>query len=177
MKQPYLKIILISFLLSSCASLPAGAQSGEPFFQVTVGNLDDQIKILTQDDQTVIDISSPSGIGSATLELESGTMPEEMILRLHLRGLEQLRLTSPQTSLEASVSNSNPADVQQRILAASSDSPLSPDHPLWMQVKIVSEQAEKTIPLEEGYFEVSVPTEFLRKAGNSFEVQWTDFFR
>ena len=177
MRSSYIQVFLLSFLLASCASVPAGAQSGEPFFHVTLSNLDDQIDTVTQNGQTIIDIHSPTGIGSASFELESGSMPEQIVLRLHLRGLEELRLTSGQTSMAASVSNSNPAEVQQRILAASSDTPLLPNDPLWMRIEIISPQTEIKIPLEEGYFEVTVPQEFLRKAGKSFEIQWTDFFR
>jgi hypothetical protein len=126
---------------------------------------------------TLIDIDSPSGIGSVILELESGTLPEGIILRLHLKGLEELRLTSAQTSIAASVSNSDPSEVHQRIAAASSDTPLLPGQPLWMEIRIVSEQAVKTLPLEEGYFEITVPKEFIRKAGTSFEIEWIDFHR
>jgi len=161
----------------SCAGVPVNAQSGEPVFVVTTKNKDDQVDIQYENSVAFIDVYSPTGIGSAILELESGTMPGNMILRLHLKGLEELRLTSSQTSIEASVSNSDPSDIHQRIIAASSDSPLLPDHPMWMKIEIVTEQAEKKIPLEEGYFEITVPKEFILKAGNSFEIQWTDFFR
>jgi hypothetical protein len=177
MKRFYLQTVLLSFLLVSCAGQAANAQSGEPVFNVTAKNTDDQIDIQYDDGTALIDITSPSGIGSATLELESGGMPEEIILRLHLRGLEELQLTSDQTSIAASVSNSDPTDIRQRILAASSDTPLLPDQPLWMKVKIVSEQPVNALPMEEGYFEVTIPKEFIQKAGTSFEIAWIDFHR
>ena len=177
MKRSYLETILLSFLLMSCASLPARAQSGDPVFAVTPKNKDDQVDIQYENGTVLINVISPTGIGSATLELESGTMPEEIIVRLHLRGLEEFRLTSAQTSIAASVSNSDPSEVHQRIIAASSDTPLLPSQPLWMKIEIVSEQSVKTLPLEEGYFEVTIPKEFLRKAGTSFEIEWIDFHR
>jgi hypothetical protein len=177
MKPSYVQVFLLSFLLAACAGAPAEAQSGEPAFIVIPKNTDDRVDIRYENGTSFIDIYSPTGIGSAILELESGTMPGGMVLRLHLKGLEELRLTSAQTSLAASVSNSNPSEIQQRVLAASSDTPLLPGDPLWMPLEIISPQAEKTIPLEEGYFEVEVSQEFLRKAGKSFEIQWTDFFR
>ena len=55
--------------------------------------------------------------------------------------------------------------------------PLLPGHPLWMEIEIVSGQPEKKIPLEEGYFEIRLPKEFIRKAGRSFEIAWIDFYR
>lgn len=177
MKSSYLQVFLLSFLLVACAGAPADAQSGEPAFIVIPKNTDDRVDIQYENSTSFIDIYSPTGIGSAILELESGAMPGGMILRLHLQGLEELRLSSSQTSVAASVSNSNPSEIHQRILAASSDSLLSPSDPLWMQIEMISSQAEKKIPLEEGYFEVEISQEFLHKAGTSFEIQWTDFFR
>ncbi len=177
MKRFYVETVLLSLLLVSCAGAPVNAQSGEPDFVVTTKNKDDQINIQYQNGTTLIDVDSPTGIGSAKFQLESGSMPDEIILRLRLKGLEELRLTSAQTSIAASVSNSDPSEVHQRIVAASSDSPLLPSHPLWMKIEIVSEQAVKTLPMEEGYFEITVPKEFLRKAGTSFEIEWIDFYR
>ena len=177
MKRPYLQTILLSFFLISCAGQAANAQAGEPGFTVTTKNEGDRVDLQYENGFTFIDVYSSSGLGSAEFKLTSGTMPEEMVLRLHLKGLEELRLTSAQTSIAASVSNSDSSDIHQRIIAASSDSPLLPSHPLWMKIEIVTEQAEKKIPLEEGYFEVTVPEEFIRKAGNSFEIEWIDFYR
>lgn len=177
MRRSHLEIVLLSFLLVSCAGGPVNAQSEEPVFTVTTKNEADRVSFQNLNARTVIDVVSPTGIGSAAFELESGTLPEEISLRLHLRGLEELRLTSAQTSIAASVSNSDPSEVRQRILAASSDTPLTPGHPLWMEIEIVPEQPEKKIPLEEGYFEVTLPQEFIQKAGNSFEIAWIDFYR
>ena len=177
MKRFYIETILLSFLLVSCAGVPASAQSGEPDFIVTPKNKDDRVNIQHQNGTTLIDVESPTGIGSAKFELESGNMPEQVVLRLHLQGLEEIRLTSSQTSIAASVSNSDPSQVHQRIAAASINTPILPGQPLWMEIEIVSEQAVETLPLEEGYFEVTVPRDFLQKAGNSFEAEWIDFHR
>ena len=154
------------------------AQADEPAFTVVTGNADDETSIQYQNGTAQIDIYSPSGIGFAAVELESGVMPEEMILRLHLQGLEQLQLTSSQESIRASVSSDGSFNVDdQTILSAGTESPLQSGNPLWMEIEVVSGQAEKKIPLEDGYFEVTVPKEFLKNAGTSFEIEWIDFFR
>jgi hypothetical protein len=140
-------------------------------------NPDDQVDIQFENGAARIDIQSPTGIGSASFELESGTMPENITLRLHLMGLEQFRLTSAQDRIAASVSSGEAARVDtQTIFSSGAEAPLLPGHPLWMEIEIVSE-AEKKIPLEQGYFEVTVPPEFIRNAGTTFEVEWIDFFR
>jgi hypothetical protein len=46
-----------------------------------------------------------------------------------------------------------------------------------MEIQIISDQAEQKIPLEQGYFEVTVPQEFIQNAGKTFEIEWIDFYR
>lgn len=163
----------------SCASRPANAQSGdEPVFLVTAKNQDDQINIQYVNGITVIDLQSPTGIGSAKFELESGGMPEKILLRLHLKGLEGFRLISNQATIAASASSGGVFEVSdQRVISSGSEYSIMPIDPLWMKIEIVSDQATKKIPLEEGYFEITVPKEFIRNAGDSFEIQWIDFYR
>ena len=171
--------ILLSFLLISCASQPANAQSGdEPVFSTIAKNQDDQINIQYVSNVTVIDVQSPTGIGSARFELESGGMPENLVLRLHLKGLEEFRLISDQTAIAASASSRGVFDVNdQRVISSGGEYSIMPIDPLWMKIEIVSDQATKKIPLEDGYFEITVPKQFIRNAGNSFEIQWIDFYR
>ncbi|HET9910126.1 MAG TPA: hypothetical protein VFQ23_26010 [Anaerolineales bacterium] len=147
-------------------------------FNVTTRNQDDQIDIQHKNSITTVDIHSPTGIGSATLQLESGAMPEKIVLRLHLTGLEQFKLVSEQTTLTASGSSSEGFNLTgQSVLAAGNEYVITPIDPLWTKVEIVSGQGSKEIPLGEGYFEITIPNEFIRRAGNSFEIQWINFFR
>lgn len=180
MKYLVVHTILFSLLLISCASRPANAQSGdEPVYTVTAQkNQDDQINIYYENGTTVIDIHSPRGIGSAQLKLESGPMPERMVLRLHLKGLEELRLVSNQTIIVASASSSEAFKVaNQNVITSVNEYSITPIDPLWVEIEVVSDQTIKKIPLEEGYFEITVPKEFIQASGNSFEIQWIDFYR
>ena len=163
----------------SCASQPANAQSGdEPVFSVTVKNQNDQINVQYVDGVTVIDVQSPSGIGSAKVDLESGSMPENMLLQLRIKGLEEFRLISHQAVVVASGSSSGSFSIyDQRVNSSGSEYSITPIDPLWIKIEIVSDLATKKIPLEDGYFEITVPKEFIRSAGNSFEIQWIDFYR
>ena len=163
----------------SCASQPANAQSGdEPVFAVTAKNQDDQVNVQYVDGVTVIDVQSHTGIGSAKFELESGAMPENVVVRLHLKGLEGFRLISNQAIIAASASSSGSFSINnQQVNLSGSEYSISPIDPLWMKIEIVPVRATKKIPLEEGYFEITVPREFLRNTENSFEIQWIDFYR
>ena len=163
----------------SCASQPANAQSGgEPVFAVTAKNRDDQVNVQYVDGITVIDVQSPTGIGWAKFELESGGKPENVVLRLHLKGLEGFRLISNQAIIAASASSSGSFSINnQQVNLSGSEYSISPIDPLWMKIEIVSGQANKKIPLEEGHFEITLPKEFIQIAGNAFEIQWIDFYR
>ena len=174
-----LHTILLSLFLLSCASQPANAQSGDkPVFSTTLKNHDDQVNTQHENGTTAIDIFSPSGIGSAQLKLESGPMPERMILRLHLKGLEELQLISNRSTIAASASGSEIFNISdQKVIASGNEYFLTPIDPLWMKIEIISSQTDKKIPLEDGYFEITIPKEFIQSAGNSFEIQWIDFYR
>lgn len=176
MKRSHLQTILLGFLLASCAGLPARAQSGEPVFAATTKNKDDQVNIHYEDGIAFIDVLSPTGIGSATFALESGVMPGEIRLRLHLQGLEEFRLTSAETEISASVSGAGP-HIEQKMITSGNETVLLPGNPLWMEIDIAPEDAAKNIPLQEGHFEILLPEEFLREAGTSFEITWIDFYR
>jgi hypothetical protein len=168
--------LLMCLFLISCASQPVSAQDSQPKFRVMTKNADDKITVLDENSQTIIDIKSDFGIGSASFELISGTMPDSILLRLHLKGLEDFQLISDQTTLGASVpSGEAGSPVGERIVSSTVEVPILPAHPLWMNIEIVSEN--KHIPLQEGYFKITVPREFIRNVGNSFEVKWVDFYR
>lgn len=171
------QFVLWSLLLISCGGLPARAQAGEPEFAITTKNNDDQVNVRHENGVAFIDIESTTGIGSAAFQLKSGSMPQEIVIRLHLKGLEDFRLTSTGESIGASISSGDEPTIQQRLISPGSETPILPGHPLWMNMDIVSEQSEPRIPLEEGYFEVALPKEFLAQAGTSFEMQWIDFYR
>ena len=162
----------------SCASQPANAQSGDgPVFSITAKNQTDQVNFQYVDRTAIVDIQSPTGIGSAKLELESGGMPENMLLRLQLQGLEEIRLISKQAVIVASGSSSGSFNINdQRVISSGSEYSITPIDPLWMKIQVISDQAKK-IPLESGYFEITVPREFLQNARSSFEIQWIDFYR
>ena len=178
MKPTHYRIILFSFLLFSCASQAGNAQPADPVFSITQTNPDDQITVQIEDRGTVIDIASPVGIGSAVFTLESGEMPQTVIVRLHLAGLEQVRVSIGEEAVAASVSSSNPLQGRdQTLMVAGTETPLLPVHPLWLDIHIVTNEASVNIPLRDGYFELELPQELLEQSGDSFEIQWIDFYR
>jgi hypothetical protein len=167
-------ILLICLLLSGCAGEPATAPTQEaPVFSVETQNADDEVTLRFREEQTVIEIQSPTGIGSAAFRLEAGQLPERIIARLHLAGLEELRLVTEEVTVAASVSEEK-VESQRKILGNSEQALRSSDA-LWLDIQIVSESA--TLPLEDGYFEIHFPAAFIQQSGGVFEIHWIDFYR
>ena len=177
MKQLVAHTILFSIFLTACASQPVNAQAQtEPVFSAAAKNPDDQIAFQHKDNTTTIEIHSPLGIGSAKFKLESGAMPEAIILQLHLKGLENFRLISAQHSVSASVSSGEGFKAQsQRKISGNSEQVMLAFDALWLDIEIKSSSPK--VPLTEGYFEIVFPKEFVQETGNSFEIQWIDFYR
>jgi hypothetical protein len=170
-------ILLLHLLLMSCSSDPAGAGSQEdPIFSMEVKNSDDHVSLQYENNSTVIDIESPTGVGSARFRLESGVMPEQILVRLHLKGLEEFRLISTEVSIAASIPSSDGLNAQsQRKISENGEQPIRRLDALWLKVEIRSDS--QSIPLQDGYFEIILPQRFIEQSGNSFEIQWIDFFR
>ena len=168
-------ILLLPLFLISCSDKPAAAQD-DPAFSVQLKNIDDGIVFQHNDNTTIIDIVSPVGISSATFTLKSGQMPRQIKVWLHLKGLEAFRLISEQVTVAASIPSGDGLSAQsQRKISGASEQPILRFDPLWLKVEIVSTSQE--IPLNDGYFEIVIPRGFLEQTGNSFEIQWIDFFR
>lgn len=166
----------IVILLASCAAQPTGSPPDAPVYSVASKNADDEITLRFEDGSGLIEIASPSGIGSASFTLESGEAPRAMTLRLRLAGLEEVRLTAGEVTVSASIPSSGGLNAQsQRVLSDNGEQVLRSFDALWLDIEIVSNSPR--IPLEDGYFEVVVPKEFLRTSGGSFEMQWIDFYR
>ncbi|MGH9847849.1 MAG: hypothetical protein ACREEM_54880 [Blastocatellia bacterium] len=131
-----------------------------------------------QDKTAVLDIHSRSGIGRVTVEHVSGTLPEKIVARLHLKGLEEFRLSYGRTVVTARVSSDDGRNIVQSIdPPGGGERSITPDSPFWMEVRIASAQVAPRIPLEQGYFEITLPKDVLGKGRRSFAIRWIDFYR
>jgi hypothetical protein len=177
MKQLVVCTILFSIFLTACASQPVNAQAqAEPVFSAVAKNADDQIAFQYKDNTTTIEVYSPLGIGSAKFELESGGMPEMIILQLHLKGLENFRLISAKHNISASIPSGEGFKAQsQSKISGDSEQVMLAFDPLWLEIEIKA--PSQKVPLTEGHFEIVFPKEFVQETGNSFEIQWIDFYR
>ena len=70
-----------------------------------VGREGSRVRFLTEDDTTIIDITSKFGIDKATIRRKSDEWPKAILVRLHLSGLESFKASSGDVAVEWSVSS------------------------------------------------------------------------
>ncbi len=169
---------------AACASLPPAtptdADISDAGSVVTV-TTDDRTDISVEENagQIVLDVQSDSGIGSADV---SGLSDEagQILLRLHVSGLEQFRFLYDSTEIEASVSSSgNPVVMQSVSHLGGESQAIDEESPYWLTIELVAGTGETpaSIPLENGYFQVTPPIDFADAQPAAFTFSWIDFYR
>ena len=173
-----LSLLLAGILMAGCAAPPGAPETPAPVIRVTAEGDGNKLTVSSEGETAIFDVQSESGIGSATIELVSGGFPENIILRLHVKGLEEFQLTYGGTVISATVSSSDNRSIFQSLATPEeSERPITPDNPSWLDIATVSDQAKSRIPLDQGYFEITLPKGLLSARDRSFSIQWIDFYR
>lgn len=158
--------LLLLLGLAGCAAIPPVTPRPTPTpgrLQPHTTQAGDMITADFRTDNFVIWIESEKGIGKANFERRDAA-PASVTFHLRLKGLEQFTLTwGDRTATVNYPSSGGP--------------PVTPDpaDPLAMPVTI--EAATPTIPLQDGYFVVTAPAQFIQDAPERFMIQWIDFYR
>jgi hypothetical protein len=106
--------------------------------------------------------------------------PDELILRVHLRGLESLTLSSGDVKLAASVLSHGD---NQRLLHLWKDgkegSQLEKNSRYWMDIQTLDAngKAIKDLPDKGGWFEMKIPKAMLTDQSKTITLEWIDFYR
>jgi len=145
-------------------------------FPVVTGN-----KPMTQthwksdEEAALLKISCPTGIDKLVLRPEKGKWPQSIRLQLQLQGLEHLALRTEKHDLRFSVSSTAPHDVHCVLFADGKEQALRSNHPLFAEVKLHGQKA--SIPLRDGYFEMTIPAALLKTNPPQVAIEWIDFYR
>lgn len=130
----------------------------------------DRVSVTLQPRRAVIDIHSPTGIGDVPVSRIGPQWPDEVTVRLHLHGLECVRLQTASRDLQGAFPTS--ANEMLDVAPASSEPG---------RLNIVARDAQgkptTTIPLKDGVFIVFVPRELLTDNPASLRIEWIDFYR
>ncbi|HMN30656.1 MAG TPA: hypothetical protein PKE45_21065 [Caldilineaceae bacterium] len=170
-------LVSVTLLCIGCAPLANGGR----LFQITTDRPDNQVTYTLDGQTPIFDIVSPGGIGEATMAWQQGPPPERMLLRLHLRGLEELRLTYDDTVQTLALPSTADGLVRQSIAPldqqAGGETSITPGDPKWLETRLASSTGEPAIPMQDGYIEVVLPPQVIKQARQAFTVHWVDFFR
>jgi hypothetical protein len=160
-------------LAAACRPVQPAA-TGAPF-TVTLAKANDRAQVGGDAEYVTVDIFSATGIGSATLRWSVDQVPPALQLKLHLTGLEALRLHDGATDVVAAVASRPPYPVTA---TAGDGTALAPGDALWPTIEIVAAGGQAAaIPLQDGYFRVEVPTALLTGDAHALQVSWIDFYR
>ncbi len=174
MKQLMLLSVIL-FLGTACTAvfLPSSPYTANPQKDDTV------VSFMEADNTLFIDITSTSGIGGAEIKRHTESWPQDVVLRMHLKGLEQFEFMYADTAVTLAISSQQDQHMQQSVRQINNAAePLNPNNVFWMQTEIVNNDGTLgTIPLTDGSFNVHVPQDFLEKNGDIFTISWIDFFR
>jgi hypothetical protein len=170
---------LMSLLIAAACSNPPRGDIG---FSIRPQKDDARISVTVQGERAFIDIFSASGIGGADLEVTSSDLPQQILLRFHLRGLEELRFAYQDDVITASLSSSKEHEIRQSCnkagAAATAAQALVSGDPQWLKIRIVPQSAAPaSLPLQQGHIEVEVPQSFIAGGHRRMAIHWIDFYR
>ena len=173
--------LLAGLLFAACSSgteLHRREPSTQPVVTISALSNDARLETAVHDDAIVINIYSESGIGGAELAMPHTDGRPQVVLQVHLKGLEMFELSYDNRAIRASIGSVFPYDLRESAtIGGESEGEIDDSSPYWMDVSIVSSEAESTIPLEEGFFRIELPYDYTKGNFESFSLNWIDFYR
>jgi len=173
-----MRLAAVSFSLCTI-SFAAAADDATSSYKISTKHPADRVAIAVEADATVISIRSPGGIGEATLERIGTKWPAKIVLRLHLNGLEDFRISTATTKLSVAVASSAQTPRVRIWKDDQEANPLGPNDRLWIRVGMLDEQRQPTdeLPLKSGLFELALPPLLFEQQPKSITLRWIDFYR
>lgn len=175
--------------------LLGGCQAAEtpPMIELTLdrpqGNT---AEVIFEDSRALIDVNERHGINGLNARLTQGEWPAEIVVRLRLRGLEQLWIHYGDLTISTGVSSGGaPPPLTITVVDESGNVQSAPPSAdiYYPDIRVVTPDGTAAVgplaagerpafPLPEGsVFEITMPVHFFRDAPNSFSMQWVDFYR
>ena len=168
---------IITLLMAGCTLLVSAA--APPEYRITLRKPDDRLTVSVEQQRTVLTITSPSGIGGATVERTGPQWPQPLIVRLRLSGLESCTVSNGRITLQAAVTSHGDHARRLHVIEAGKEKPIGQGSPYWTEIKLVGAGGKPAgkIPLKDGYFEMELPKALLQEQPKSLNFGWIDFYR
>jgi hypothetical protein len=164
-------------LLVAAGSLAA---DDEPMkFRIMTKRKDDAVEVRAGKDRAVFNVTSPFGISRAVIEREGEKWPETVVLRLHLKGLENFRASNGKVTLHAAAGIRDGKPSVRLWKDGKEDAPLDEKSPFRPDIRILGGDGKpaRAIPLKDGYFEITLPRAFFEGNPKAITLNWIDFYR
>jgi hypothetical protein len=166
MKQ-FATCVLVGSLLCATA---AQAEDAKPAVEAKEFREGTKVTIVGDAQQTSVEIRCERGIDTCVLQRTGEHWPAKIEFQLHLRGLESLRVTSGNATLEWSVPSSGEQPGRATLHSGKRVSQLAAGDPLFTLAKQVKGKDAR-------YFLVPIPAKLLAENPEQMKVQWIDFYR
>lgn len=153
-------------LLSLTACAPSSASSERGTYKAVPLRGDPGITFSTTSDMLLIDVTSPTGIGSAAVEKTSGQWPGKIVMRLHVKGLESFTFQYADIRIDASVSSHGDNAISEAYQRSGTKGKVAPGDPYWIAITPGA-----------GYFDLEAPADFVKSGEAKFTIEWIDFYR
>jgi hypothetical protein len=172
------RLLVLTILGASVGAATAGADN-EPPFKITTKRADDRVDVRAEKDKVIVSIQSPFGISRTSIERGGEKWRAVVVLRLHLKGLENFKVTNGKVKLEGSASLHDGKPQVRLWKDGKEDAPLDARSPYWMDVRIGGGDGRQTkeIPLRGGYFELPLPGALFESNPKAVTASWIDFYR
>ena len=155
---------LIVFGMAACS--PSTTAHERAMYKATPLKGEPHVTFSTTADELLIDITSPTGIGSTTIEKTAGQWPPRIVMRLHVNALESFKFHYADTVIDVNVSSHGDHAVSETFEAPRRMGTASAGDPYWIAVTP-----------GQGYFDLEAPADFLKSGENQFTIEWIDFYR
>jgi hypothetical protein len=169
---------VVVYLATSCTLVACqGRPEQQPTYSISVDGAGNRVVPHSLGSETLFDVRSETGIGSADVEQTSGESPTKNLIRLYLGGLEEFDFEYDGTVVIISVSSHGDQIVSERVRTAGSEEiPIGPGSPYSMTVRAVAGPASGDRS-STGYFEVQAPQDYILGKHRAFSMRWIDFYR
>ena len=145
-----------------------------PAFDIKCSKNGDAITVKTEGDKTILDITSLSGIGGATIERKAEHWPDRLVLRLRLLGLESLAISAGSVKLIGGHLK------QLSLWKGDKEGPeVTRNSPYWMDITAMDADGKPAMgwPGEGGWLEMTIPKALLTDQAKTLTLGWIDFYR
>lgn len=167
MKHYYASLLVAGLTLLSLAACATSSASDQgAAYQAIPLKGDPVITFSSADDSVLIDITSPTGIGSTRIEKTSGEWPPKIVLRLRMKGLESFKFRYADTSVDVNVSSHGDQTVSETYQQGGQTGTIHAGDAYWIAVTRGPD-----------YFDLEAPAHFHKSGESKFTSEWIDFYR